>query len=74
MILECPSCHARYLVQIGLFAQGGRQVRCARCKHGWHAALPTTIDVFAPLPCGSAGSAAGIFSLTTVIDAGRDAA
>ncbi|MDE2029897.1 MAG: zinc-ribbon domain-containing protein [Alphaproteobacteria bacterium] len=47
MILECPSCHARYLLQIGLFAQGGRQVRCARCKYSWHATLPTNMDVFA---------------------------
>ena len=48
MILECPSCSARYLVQIGLFAQGGRRVRCARCKHEWHAVLPTSIDVVIP--------------------------
>ncbi len=50
MILECPSCRAKYLVQIGLLAQGGRQVRCARCKHEWHAELPTTIDVFEAPP------------------------
>lgn len=50
MILECPSCHARYLVQIGLFAQGGRSVRCARCKNQWHFSLPTNIDVVAPKP------------------------
>ena len=50
MILECPSCSAKYLVQIGLLAQGGRQVRCARCKHEWHAVLPTTIDVYTPPP------------------------
>jgi predicted Zn finger-like uncharacterized protein len=50
MILECPSCHARYLVQIGLFAQGGRTVRCARCKNQWHFSLPTSIDVVAPRP------------------------
>lgn len=48
MILECPSCNARYLVQIGLFAQGGRQVRCARCKHEWFVKLPTSIDVVMP--------------------------
>jgi predicted Zn finger-like uncharacterized protein len=46
MILECPSCRAKYLVQAAVFAQGGRQVRCARCKHAWHATLPTTVDVF----------------------------
>ena len=46
MILECPSCHARYIVPTGAFASGGRQVRCARCKHQWYAVLPTSIDVF----------------------------
>jgi predicted Zn finger-like uncharacterized protein len=50
MILECPLCSTRYLVQIGLFAQGGRRVRCARCKHEWHEKLPTTVDVVAPIP------------------------
>jgi predicted Zn finger-like uncharacterized protein len=50
MILECPSCSTRYMVHIGLFAQGGRKVRCARCKHEWHVALPSTVDVFAPPP------------------------
>jgi predicted Zn finger-like uncharacterized protein len=50
MILECPACHARYMVPIGLFAQGGREVRCARCKNQWRASLPTHIDVFTSLP------------------------
>ena len=50
MILECPSCRAKYLVHIGLLAQGGRQVRCARCKNEWLATLPTTIDVFEAPP------------------------
>lgn len=50
MIIECPSCHARYMVPIGLFASGGRKVRCARCKYEWHEKLPTSVDVFVPLP------------------------
>jgi predicted Zn finger-like uncharacterized protein len=50
MIIECPSCSTRYLVQIGLFAEGGRQVRCALCKHEWHVKLPTAVDVVAPPP------------------------
>jgi predicted Zn finger-like uncharacterized protein len=49
MILECTACHARYLVPIGLFAQGGRTVRCARCKNQWHATLPTNVDIFLPI-------------------------
>ncbi len=48
MILECPSCNARYLVQIALFAQGGRRVRCAKCKHEWLVNLPTSIDIIMP--------------------------
>ena len=50
MIIECLSCHARYMVPIGLFAAGGRKVRCARCKYEWHEKLPTSVDVFVPLP------------------------
>jgi len=57
MILECPDCHARYVVQVALFAQGGRQVRCARCKKEWHAVLPSHIEVFAPLPEAAASPA-----------------
>ncbi len=48
MILECPSCRARYLVPVEAFAAGGRKVRCARCKHEWHATKPNSIDVFTP--------------------------
>jgi predicted Zn finger-like uncharacterized protein len=48
MILECPSCHARYMVPNGLFAAGTRQVRCARCKHEWQAKTPNNIDVVLP--------------------------
>lgn len=54
MILECPSCRTRYLVHIGLFAQGGRRVRCANCKNEWQVKLPATVDVIlsapAPMP------------------------
>jgi len=67
MILVCPLCRTRYLVQANLFAMGARQVRCARCKHSWKAALANEIDVVAtpapeptpppehmsPLPSGS---------------------
>ncbi|MDE1902012.1 MAG: hypothetical protein KGI37_10270 [Alphaproteobacteria bacterium] len=37
-------------MQIGLFAQGGRQVRCVRCRHEWRASLPVHIDVYMPPP------------------------
>jgi predicted Zn finger-like uncharacterized protein len=47
MILDCPLCRTRYLVPAATFAAGPRQVRCARCKHGWNAELPKEIDVVA---------------------------
>ena len=36
MILTCPSCGTQYMVKDGAIPPGGRQVRCASCKHSWH--------------------------------------
>ena len=36
MILTCPECSTKYVVKDGAIPQGGRQVRCAACKHSWH--------------------------------------
>ena len=36
MILTCPSCGTQYVVKDGAIPAGGRQVRCAACKHSWH--------------------------------------
>ena len=36
MILTCPACGTRYVVKDGAIPDGGRQVRCASCKHSWH--------------------------------------
>lgn len=37
MILECPNCSNRYLVDKRAVGAEGRVVRCAKCKHQWHA-------------------------------------
>ena len=36
MILTCPACSTKYVVKDGAIPAGGRQVRCASCKHSWH--------------------------------------
>jgi predicted Zn finger-like uncharacterized protein len=40
MILTCPECGTQYVVKDGAIPAGGRQVRCASCKHSWHQARP----------------------------------
>jgi predicted Zn finger-like uncharacterized protein len=37
MILGCPNCGARFRVQADALGPTGRQVRCRRCRHEWHA-------------------------------------
>lgn len=62
MILTCPSCATRYLVDPVLFPPEGRTVRCASCAHSWHELpppdIPKKIDfapppVLQPIPKGS---------------------
>ena len=45
MILVCTQCKASYLVPASVFANGPRQVRCARCSHTWQADLPSKMTV-----------------------------
>jgi predicted Zn finger-like uncharacterized protein len=40
MILQCPQCDARFLVKSDMIPPEGREVRCAKCAHVWHATPP----------------------------------
>ena len=44
MILTCPACDTKYVVKDGAIPAGGRQVRCASCKHSWHQDPEVTDD------------------------------
>jgi len=40
MIVTCPSCSTRYLVETEKLGAQGRMVRCGSCGHTWHQASP----------------------------------
>ena len=40
MILTCPSCSARFVVDPRAIGPAGRKVRCGKCKNEWMAAAP----------------------------------
>ncbi|MGE0255279.1 MAG: DUF3426 domain-containing protein [Alphaproteobacteria bacterium] len=52
VILSCPSCDTRFNVPDGALGTGGREVRCSRCGHRWHA-LPPPAAAMAPPPAMS---------------------
>ena len=49
MILTCPSCGTQYVVKDGAIPPGGRQVRCASCKHSWHQNPEETGEIETPV-------------------------
>jgi len=63
MIISCPSCKTRYLVDPAALGEPGRSVRCAKCSHIWSekppADMPKRVDILPPdgesrsLPPGS---------------------
>lgn len=52
MILTCPSCATRYLIDPTALGVTGRVVRCARCSHSWTELppedMPKRVDVIPP--------------------------
>ncbi len=70
MILTCPSCAVRYLVDARALGAKGRMVRCARCGHTWRetapeAALPADDSPLPPPPLPRWGAAIA-WSLTAI--------
>ena len=63
MILTCPACSTRYLLDPGRLSAEGRVVRCAKCSHSWAQKppddMPMQVDVtpaaeeVIPIPKGS---------------------
>ena len=49
MIITCPSCSARYVVDPVKIGPGGRTVKCAKCGHAWAQEPPPPEDDAAPL-------------------------
>jgi predicted Zn finger-like uncharacterized protein len=43
MILTCPSCSTRYIVDPQQLGPVGRMVRCANCSNTWHAEPPADL-------------------------------
>ncbi|MGH7123417.1 MAG: zinc-ribbon domain-containing protein, partial [Stellaceae bacterium] len=54
MIVVCPQCSTRYLVDPRALGADGRRVRCAQCSHTWHHKPPAEalaeLETVAPLP------------------------
>lgn len=47
MILTCPNCATRYLVDPASLGAMGREVRCAKCSHQWYQDAPPPAAVTA---------------------------
>jgi predicted Zn finger-like uncharacterized protein len=57
MILSCPNCSARFLINAAALQPTGREVRCGRCRHQWFATPPNEPELLeledeAPPPPG----------------------
>ncbi|HEV2263617.1 MAG TPA: DUF3426 domain-containing protein [Stellaceae bacterium] len=60
MIVTCPTCSTRYLVETQKLSAQGRMVRCGSCCHTWYQAPPEDmaphVELTAPVPEPMAGA------------------
>jgi predicted Zn finger-like uncharacterized protein len=49
MILTCPSCQKRYMIESREIGSKGRLVRCVACRHTWHQQLDKELSALADL-------------------------
>lgn len=49
MILTCPSCQKRYMIESREIGSKGRLVRCVACRHTWHQDLDEDMVALADL-------------------------
>lgn len=72
MILNCPSCGTRFLIDPALLGPDGRKVRCGRCGHSWFQERAASSE---PVAAAAAGpSASAIPRLQAFDEARRSAA
>ena len=50
MIVTCPSCSTRYLVDPAAIGHDGRRVKCARCGHLWRESSVEVVAAAAAVP------------------------
>jgi predicted Zn finger-like uncharacterized protein len=56
MIVTCPSCGVRYLVDARALGAKGRTVRCARCAHSWYEDTPPPSELEAAAAAAAAAA------------------
>ena len=79
MIIACPSCSARYVVDPTKIGPAGRTVKCAKCAHAWAQPAPTPEEMADTPAAVEAGATAPSPAASGIADTigdrvGRDAA